>query len=222
MPSQYPFDWIPVFSWLRKTGLVGLTLLALQERARHRAQSVAGRFRDRLRGRPGSGLRWYVEPLLKGQYPADVLTDLGADAPKVLPGDMQKISVSLDFLGINYYMRSVVGAGQPWDVKSSGHEITDMGWEVYPQGLTELLVRLHRDYPLPPIYITENGAAFRDEVVDGQVHDGQRQRYIANHIAAMHDAMRQGVRVDYDTQQRTLKDSALWYRAFLATQEELT
>lgn len=192
------------------------------------------------------GLRWYVEPLLKGEYPADVLQDLGADAPKVLPQDMAKIKVPLDFLGVNYYMRSVVSSGEPWDIKTSGHEITDMGWEVYPQGLTELLLRLHRDYLLPPIFITENGAAFQDEVVDGQVHDMQRQRYIANHIAATLEAMRQGVRVDgyfvwslldnfewssgyakrfgivrvdYATQQRSLKDSALWYRDFLHRQK---
>ncbi|MDD5332171.1 MAG: GH1 family beta-glucosidase [Rhodoferax sp.] len=195
----------------------------------------------------GGGLRWYVEALLKGEYPADVLADLGADAPKVMPGDMEKIKVPMDFLGINYYMRSVVSAGQPWDVKTSGHEITDMGWEVYPQGLADLLLRLHRDYSLPPIYITENGAAFPDQVVDGQVHDARRQAYIENHIAALADAMRQGVRVDgyfvwslldnfewssgyakrfgivrvdYDTQQRTLKDSALWYRDFLAAQKK--
>ncbi|MDD2920212.1 GH1 family beta-glucosidase [Rhodoferax sp.] len=194
----------------------------------------------------GGGLRWYVEPLLKGEYPADVLEDLGADAPKVLPGDMAKIKVPIDFLGVNYYMRSVVSAGEPWDVKASGHEITDMGWEVYPQGLTELLLRLHRDYTLPPIYITENGAAFKDEVINGQVHDRRRQKYIENHIAAVLAAMRQGVRVngyfvwslldnfewssgyakrfgivrvDYATQERTLKDSALWYRAFLAAEK---
>ena len=194
----------------------------------------------------GGGLRWYVEPLLKGEYPADVLQDLAADAPRVLPGDMAQIKVPLDFLGVNYYMRSVVSSAEPWDVKTSGNEITDMGWEVYPQGLTELLVRLHRDYTLPPIFITENGAAFQDEVVDRQVHDGQRQRYIARHIAATLEAMRQGVRVDgyfvwslldnfewasgyakrfgivrvdYDTQQRMLKDSALWYRDFLGRQK---
>lgn len=195
----------------------------------------------------GGGLRWYVEALLKGEYPADVMADLGADAPRVLPGDMESISVTMDFLGVNYYMRSVVSAGVPWDVKTSGHEITDMGWEVYPQGLTELLLRLHRDYVLPPIYITENGAAFPDQVVDGQVHDRQRLAYIQNHIAALLEAMRQGVRVDgyfvwslldnfewssgyakrfgivrvdYDTQQRTLKDSALWYRDFLSVQKK--
>ena len=195
----------------------------------------------------GGGFRWYVEALLKGEYPADALAELGADAPKVMPGDMQRICVTMDFLGINYYMRSVVSTGQPWDVKTSGHEITDMGWEVYPQGLTDLLLRLHRDYRLPPIYITENGAAFQDQVVDGQVHDARRQAYIENHIAALAQAMRQGVRVDgyfvwslldnfewssgyakrfgivrvdYETQQRTLKDSALWYRDFLSAQKK--
>jgi beta-glucosidase len=193
----------------------------------------------------GTGLRWYVDPLIKGCYPADVLGHVGADAPKVLPGDMEKIAQPLDFLGINYYMRSVASAGAPWDVKSSGREITDMGWEVYPEGLTELLLRLHREYAMPPIYITENGAAFPDEVVDGRVHDLRRQAYIENHIDAVAQAMVQGVRVDgyfvwslmdnfewasgyakrfgivrvdYDTQQRTLKDSALWYRNFLRQQ----
>jgi beta-glucosidase len=191
----------------------------------------------------GAGLRWYLEPLLKGEYPADVLQDLGADAPMVQPLDMDRIKVPLDFLGVNYYMRSVVSAGEPWDVRRGGNEITDMGWEVYPQGLTELLVRLHRDYTLPPVFITENGAAFKDTVHEDRVHDAQRQRYIARHIAATRDAMRQGVRVDgyfvwslldnfewssgyakrfgivrvnYDTQARSLKDSALWYRDFLA------
>ena len=195
----------------------------------------------------GGGLRWYVEPLLKGEYPADVLQELGADAPRILPGDMPSIQVPLDFLGVNYYMRSVVSAGEPWDLKTSGNEITDMGWEVYPQGLTELLLRLHHDYTLPPIFITENGAAFPDEVINQQVHDSQRQRYIARHIAATLEAMRQGVRVDgyfvwslldnfewssgyakrfgivrvdYDTQARSLKDSALWYRNFLTSKRK--
>jgi beta-glucosidase len=192
-----------------------------------------------------AGLRWYIEPLLLGSYPAELLKELGADAPKVLPGDMQSICVPMDFLGVNYYMRSVVSAAEPWDVQSSGHEITDMGWEVYPQGLTNLLLRLHHDYRLPPILITENGAAFKDQLLDGQVHDEQRTRYIQNHIAAVQAAMQQGVRVDgyfvwslldnfewasgyekrfgivhvdYTTQQRTLKDSALWYREFLRGQ----
>jgi beta-glucosidase len=130
-------------------------------------------------------------------------------------------------------------------VHRGGREITEMGWEVYPEGLTELLLRLHRDYALPPVYITENGGAFPDKLANGQVHDADRTRYLAQHIAAVADAMRQGVpmkgymvwslldnfewasgyakrfgivHVDYETQHRTLKDSALWYRAFLQGQ----
>lgn len=194
----------------------------------------------------GKGLRWYMGPLFKGEYPADVLAHVGADAPTVLPGDMESIRVAMDFVGVNFYFRCVQSADETWDIKASGNDITDMGWEVYPQGLTDLLVRMHRDYTLPSVLITENGAAFKDEVVDGKVHDVQRQRYIQNHIAAVNQAMEQGVpvdgyfvwslldnfewssgyakrfgivRVDYETQERTLKDSALWYRDFLQRQK---
>ena len=196
----------------------------------------------------GRLLRWYLDPLFKARYPQDVLDDLGADAPRVEAGDLQAIAAPMDFLGINYYSRSVVSAGPPWDVHSSGREVTDMGWEVYPEGLTELLLRLHRDYPVPPLYVTENGGAFKDQLVDGRVHDSARTDYIARHIAAVGEAMRQGVRmegymvwslldnfewasgyekrfgivhVDYRTQQRTLKDSACWYRDFLQRQKAL-
>lgn len=197
----------------------------------------------------GKVVRWYMDPLFKGRYPQDVLDDLGADAPQVQPGDMEAITASMDFLGVNYYSRSVISAGEPWDVHSSGREVTDMGWEVYPEGLTELLLRLHRDYPVPPLFVTENGGAFKDVLnEDGRVHDAGRTRYIATHIAAVAAAMKQGVRmggymvwslmdnfewasgyekrfgivhVDYATQARTLKDSARWYRDFLQQQRAL-
>jgi beta-glucosidase len=117
-----------------------------------------------------------------------------------------------------------------------------MGWEIYPAGLTELLVRLHRDYTLPPIYITENGAAFKDAIVDGVVADPMRIDYLRDHMQATCDARSQGVdvrgyfvwslldnfewasgyakrfgivHVDYETQKRTLKASAHWYQRFL-------
>jgi beta-glucosidase len=193
----------------------------------------------------GRLLRWYMDPLLRGSYPQDVLDFLGADVPQVQPGDLQAIAAPMDYLGVNYYSRSVASAAGPWDVHRGGREITEMGWEVYPEGLTELLLRLHRDYALPPVYITENGGAFPDKLANGQVHDADRTRYLAQHIAAVADAMRQGVpmkgymvwslldnfewasgyakrfgivHVDYETQHRTLKDSALWYRAFLQGQ----
>ena len=159
-----------------------------------------------------------------------------------MPGDMAAISEPMNFLGLNYYSRSVVSAKGAWDVRSSGRDVTDMGWEVYPEGLTELLVRLDRDYDVPPMFVTENGGAFKDTLINGRVHDDDRTAYIAQHIAAVSEAMQQGVRmsgymvwslldnfewasgyekrfgivhVDYATQKRTLKNSALWYRRFL-------
>ena len=196
----------------------------------------------------GRLLRWYTDPLFLGRYPEDVWAALGADAPRVESGDLQAIATPMDFLGINYYMRAIASAGQPVDLQKTGCELTDMGWEVYPQGLTELLVRLTRDYAVPPMFITENGGAFKDQMVDGRVHDLQRTRYIARHIAAVQAAMQQGVNmagymvwslldnfewasgyakrfgivhVDYATQVRTCKDSALWYREFLQQQKQV-
>ena len=193
----------------------------------------------------GRAVRWYMDPLFKGTYPQDVLAHLGADAPQVQAGDLRDIATSMDFLGINYYSRGVVSASGAWDAKTSGLVLTDMGWEVYPEGLTELLLRLHRDWKVPPLYVMENGAAFKDRVTDGQVHDAERTDYIARHIAAVGQALQQGVpmagymvwslldnfewasgyakrfgivHVDYATQQRTPKDSALWYREFVRQQ----
>ena len=191
----------------------------------------------------GRLVRWFMDPLYKASYPQDILEHLGGDAPPVQDGDMDIIATPMDFMGINYYSRSVVRAEGSYDVHSSGLEVTEMDWEVYPQGLTELLVRLHQDYPVPSLLITENGGAFKDPLVNGQVHDADRVRYLQTHIEAVHHAMEQGVPmkgymvwslmdnfewasgyakrfgivyVDYDTQQRTLKDSAKWYRDFLA------
>ncbi|MEY4266369.1 MAG: hypothetical protein RIS90_904 [Pseudomonadota bacterium] len=193
----------------------------------------------------GRLLRWFMDPMFHGTYPQDVLDHLGEDVPKVEEGDLRDIAAPLDYLGINYYSRSVVSAGEPFDVKSSGLALTEMGWEIYPQGLTELLVRLHRDYAVPPIYITENGGAFPDHLSDGRVRDSDRISYLSDHIAAVGDAIRQGVpvvgymvwslmdnfewasgyekrfgivHVDYQTLKRTLKDSARWYQRFLQAQ----
>jgi beta-glucosidase len=196
---------------------------------------------DLARARLDDGLtiRWYMDALLRGCYPEDVLAFLGEDAPRIAPGDMDAIRQPLDFLGINYYTRNLSGTGAPLGPIESGKKITDMGWEVYPAGLTELLLRLQADYRLPPLYVTENGAAYRDRVVGGRVADPDRIRYLHAHIAAMAEALESGVDVrgyfvwslldnfewadgytkrfglvyvDYATQRRTPKDSALWYR----------
>ena len=193
----------------------------------------------------GRLLRWYMDPLFNAAYPQDVLECLGTDAPRVEASDMAVIATPMDFLGVNYYSRSVASADGSWEAKTGGFELTDMGWEIYPDGLTELLLRLHRDYRVPPLYVKENGGAFKDRMVDGEVHDQDRVAYIAAHIAAVSSALTQGVpmagymvwslldnfewasgcdkrfgivHVDYATQRRTMKDSAQWYRAFLQQQ----
>lgn len=196
----------------------------------------------------GRLVRWYMDPLFKASYPQDVLEFLGDDAPRVEPGDMQAIAAPMDFLGINYYSRSVVSAIDDWKFHDSGYGVTDMGWEIYPRGLTDVLLRLQHDYPVPPLYVTENGGAFKDRLVDGRINDSERTDYIARHIDAVADAIRQGVRmqgymvwslldnfewasgyekrfgivhVDYETQRRTPKGSALWYADFLRRQKAL-
>ncbi|MFN3862638.1 MAG: GH1 family beta-glucosidase [Roseateles sp.] len=190
--------------------------------------------------------RWYADPLFKGAYPEDVLAELGDDAPVVQAGDMAAIAQPMDYLGVNYYTRSVVSAsGEDWNAKGRGLPVSDMDWEIYPQGLTDLLLLLKHDYAgLPPVYITENGGAFPDQtIVDGRVQDDDRIAYLHDHIAAVAAAMQQGVpmagymvwslmdnfewasgylkrfgivHVDYATLARTPKASAEWYRAFLA------
>jgi beta-glucosidase len=210
------------------------------------AASDAAADRGAARLEDGRLLRWYLDPLFGRGYPRDVLEFLGADAPQVAAQDLADIAAPMDFLGINYYSRMVARASHPWNAGEDGREVTDMGWEVYPEGLTELLLRLHRDYRPPPLYVMENGAAFRDEVRGGRVEDARRREYIARHIDAVAAAIRaevpvQGymvwslmdnfewasgyekrfgiVHVDYATQRRTPKESALWYRDFLQRQK---
>jgi beta-glucosidase len=190
----------------------------------------------------GMIVRWYMDALFHARYPADVLAHLGEDAPQVQDGDLATVAQPLDFVGVNYYTRNFSSSGNPWDVQANSERVTAMGWEVYPQGLTELLLRLHRDYAPKALMVTENGSAFDDEMVDGQVHDTQRLAYLQEHIVACAHAIEQGVplkayfawslldnfewasgydkrfglvRVDYDTQQRTVKDSGRWYAQFL-------
>ena len=193
----------------------------------------------------GRSVRWYMDPLFKGEYPADVWQHLGGDVPQVHDGDLAAIATPMDFLGINYYTRGVVSASGTWSAQHSGKPLTDMGWEIVPEGLTELLLRLHRDWTLPPLYVMENGAAFQDRLEGGGVHDRERSDYIAAHIGAVGDALAAGVNmagymvwslmdnfewasgyakrfgivhVDYATLARTPKDSYRWYRDFLQLQ----
>jgi beta-glucosidase len=184
-------------------------------------------------------VRWYMDPLFLGRYPEEAAF---AKMPQVQPGDMEIINTPLDLLGLNYYTRSWISAAQPPVPPPASLGVTDMGWEIYPQGLAEHLLALHRSYRLPPIYITENGMAEADVLIDGQVNDPRRIDYVARHLEAVVDARAAGVNVrgyfywslldnfewdsgylrrfglvhvDYATQRRTLKASAKAYRDLL-------
>jgi beta-glucosidase len=187
-------------------------------------------------------VRWYMDPIFLKQYPAAAEMEFH---PTVAENDFEIIAQPLDFLGVNYYTRIWASAEQPPRPAPKLLGETDMGWEIYPEGLTELLLRLHRDYELPPVYITENGMANPDAVVNGQVMDAQRIDYLRRHLDAIAQARRAGVdvqgffywslldnyewdsgyakrfglvHVDYATQERTLKESAHWYRDFVMRQ----
>lgn len=189
--------------------------------------------------------RWFLDPLVGRGYPADMVASYNKSMEFVHAGDLDEIQVPTDFLGINYYSRGVIRANvdetqnQP-QTEFRGDEITEMDWEVYPQGLYDMLGRLHFDYRFPSIYITENGAAFNDEMNgNGEVHDPSRVSYIQRHLEMVKKSIEIGVpvhgyfvwslldnfewgfgyskrfgivHVDYETQKRTLKSSAKWYQ----------
>ena len=200
---------------------------------------------DRLAAHRFDGFtnRWYWEPTLAGTYPADVLERLGPLAPRMAPGDADRIAPAIDFFGHNSYSRAIVqddpgsallGARQ---VPPSG-PTTEMGWEVYPEHLYDSLTRITRDYGAPDIYITENGAAYPDELTDGAVRDPRRTEYLRTHLDAARRAIADGVKlrgyfcwslldnfewahgyskrfglvyVDFATQRRTVKDSGRFF-----------
>ncbi|MFP5335063.1 MAG: glycoside hydrolase family 1 protein, partial [Actinomycetes bacterium] len=203
----------------------------------------------------GTQNRLYLDPVLRGAYPADVLDDLAEIGPldALRDGDLDVVATPVDLLGVNYYFGfevaragaagTPVGPAYPTAPEVTfvdrGKPRTAMGWEVEAAGLTSLLRRLHREYPGVPVVITENGSAWHDEVSpDGEVHDPRRVAYLREHLAACRDALADGVplrgyfawslldnfewaegyakrfglvRVDYDTQRRTVKDSGRVY-----------
>lgn len=211
--------------------------------------------RDAARRYDGTFNRWYLEPLYRGRYPEDVIADHvrrghlpAGPLPFVKDGDLAAIAVPIDFLGVNYYSRSVVAAGpdgEPVGVPQGSRESrTEMGWEVWPRGLTDALVRLAREYAVRELVVTENGAAFADQPdASGHVADTRRVEYFRTHLEAALDALDQGVpltgyyawslldnfewgqgytkrfglyRVDFTTQRRTAKDSAGFFRELTA------
>jgi beta-glucosidase len=194
----------------------------------------------------GEGNRWFLDPVLRGSYPADLLERNELVSPLVRNGDLETISVPIDFLGVNNYTRHVVGAGddRPRLLRPEA-QYTDMDWEVYPDGLHRLLVRVAEDYAPPAIYVTENGAAFGDvRGHDGRVHDPERTAYLEAYLSAVARAAADGapvkgyfvwslldnfewgygyskrfgiVYIDYPTLERVPKDSFYWYRDLIAS-----
>ena len=207
--------------------------------------------------------RLFLDPVFRSSYPADMLENVEkyGFSDVIKDGDLEIIAAPVDFLGVNYYFRVVassdsqdsissfdwrrdawVGCEDVFPVEVDG-ERTEMGWEIYPDGLSEVLTRVSRDYTRIPIYVTESGAAFADDLnPDAQVPDQNRVDYMRSHISMAKRAVDQGVdlrgyfawslldnfewtfgytkrfglvHVDFDTQIRTPKQSASWYRQLI-------
>ena len=191
--------------------------------------------------------RWFLDPVFGRSYPADVIDALGA-SPEIHSGDMKLIAQDLDFLGVNFYSRQTVAADQnskPLPIRSVNRENvkrTAMNWEVHPQAFEEILLRISKEYSPKAIYITENGSAWNDEVINGEIIDDERIDYLVRHLDAMRSARDRGapilgyfawsfldnfewaygyekrfglIYVDYKTQKRTPKKSAFFYRQLL-------
>jgi beta-glucosidase len=230
-----------------RPGRIGITLnLTVADPAGESDEDLAA-----ARRLDGYQNRWFLDPLFRGEYPRDMVElyerQVGPfDAMR--EGDLETIAQPIDFLGVNFYRPNRVAAGNGVlgvrEVERDG-EHTSMGWVIVPEALTELLLRVARDYGDMPLLITENGAAF-DDVVDGGdvVEDEQRVDYLRAHIGAVERAREQGVDlrgyyvwslldnfewewgydkrfgivyVDYPTQRRIPKRSALWYRDLIAS-----
>jgi beta-glucosidase len=164
---------------------------------------------DAARGIDGLQNRLFLEPVLTGAYPADVIHDLGQEEwfsanPAT---DAAEIAAPLDFLGINYYSRHTVAAGEADGAVASSNpgsefvEFVDtgapktlMGWEIHPDGLIDVLEQAHAYAPDLPLYITENGAAYEDVVkADGTIDDDERLEYFRSHLGSCSSAIQQGI-----------------------------
>jgi beta-glucosidase len=146
----------------------------------------------------GINNRWFLDPVFRGEYPADTVDALAEYMPDIRAGDMQTIAAPIDFLGVNYYNRQIVRAspetGHPMHVRPEGGSFTDMNWEVYPEAFYEILTRVQRDYAPGRTFVTENGAAYDDvRLHDGSIRDPERQAYLEQHLLACSRAIRDGV-----------------------------
>lgn len=202
---------------------------------------------DRLAANNADGYanRWFLDPVFKGQYPVDMMNLFSKYVHSydfIKRRDMELISIECDFFGINFYSRSLVEFNAAGDFMYQGaysdYKKTGMGWDISPREFKELIYRLRKEYTDLPIYITENGAAFDDVVVEGRVHDSKRVEYVEQHLQAVSELNDEGMNiqgyylwslmdnfewsfgydkrfgiiyVDFDSQERIWKDSAYRY-----------
>ena len=196
----------------------------------------------------------FFNPLFGREWPNEMQEQLGSMAHVRQPGDAAICSQPIDFIGINYYTRSVARAPASAYERERGFAfvpptgdpfpLTDIGWEIYPAGLGRMLRNLTEQWPLPPIWITENGAADNTGISDGECHDAMRQNYLESHLAELAQLVAAGidvrgyyvwslldnfewaqgytqrfgvVHVDYTTQVRTPKFSARWLQQVMGT-----
>jgi len=203
---------------------------------------------DCLAAAQGDGLlnRTFLDPLVGKGYPEAVPYDRTVLESFVREGDMDRIAAPLDFLGVNYYTRRIERSGAVAEEENAPrtvHErpgLTEMGWEVYPEGLFEIVGRIHGEYAFPAYYITENGAAYPDVIdPDGRIRDAERIEYLRLHLEQAARVVGAGiplrgyfawslmdnfewsygftkrfglVHVDFDTGERTPKDSYRWFK----------
>jgi len=196
---------------------------------------------------------WFLRPVMKGAYPHAYVDQEAALAKMdVRPGDMEACVAPLDFIGINLYQRTIVAAAAN-DKNLGGRTImgpgprTDFNWEVWPAALYQMIMRVHRDYPGVPLYVTENGCSYGDGPdASGRVHDDRRIKFLDGFIGQTARAIDEGadvrgyycwtlidnfewamgtsqrfgiVHVDFDTQKRTVKDSGYWMRDLIKSNQ---
>jgi beta-glucosidase len=194
--------------------------------------------------------RLFIDPVMGMGYPTADLPICRKIEKHILPGDEALMKFDFDFIGLQNYSRMVVYnlgliplihfANVP--AKKLGHDLTEMGWEVYPEGIYNVIKKFAAYPNMPKIIITENGAAFPDTVTDGAVHDPKRTQFIKDYLAQILKAKNEGVNlggyfvwsfmdnfewaegykprfglvhVDFETQKRTIKDSGKWFAEFL-------
>jgi beta-glucosidase len=204
--------------------------------------------RDAVRRADGVFNRWFLDAIFRGSYPEDIVREFGESMPLIEADDMKIIGRPIDCLGVNYYTRGLVRHSEyaPYpriqERRQDGTARTAMDWEIYPEALFDILLRLKEEYGVKDLYIAENGAAFNDSITEGIIDDNDRIDYLHGHLEAASRAMDRGVPlsgyfvwsfldnfewghgytkrfglcyVDYETQERIPKASALWYRNFI-------